>query len=138
MERWPFGERGGMSVAAFSSDDPLICAHQAVRLQILLRMCAGRYEETCMILNRLEIVYLCAGRREDADRVHADKIKLAPPASGDFGDGFFDRIRWWWDVRRTEARFQRGQLLVDEHLADLQRRAPWKSGQDADAVWGML
>lgn len=137
MARWPFGERGGLSVAAFSSDDPLVCAHQAVRLQILLGMVADRYEETCMVLNRLEIVYLCAGRREDADRVHADKIKLVAPASADFGDGLSDRLRWW-EVRQTEARFQRGQLLIDEHLADLQRRAPWKSGQDADAVWGSI
>lgn len=128
MTSWPFRQRGGLTDTPFSSDDPLICAHQALRLKILLAQWAGRYEQTWMIMNRLELVYLCAGRREDADRVHADKIALAAPASVDCGDGFIGKLRWWWQTRETEARFRHGQLIINENLAELNHRAPWRSG----------
>lgn len=128
MTSWPFGQRGGFTDTPFSSDDPLICTHQALRLKALLVQWAGRYEQSWMIMNRLELVYLCAGRREDADRVHADKIALATPVFVDRGDGFIGRLRWWWQTRETEARFQHGQLIVNENLAELDRHAPWRSG----------
>lgn len=137
MAPWPFGQRGGITTMPFTSDDPLICAHQAVRLKILLTEFEGRYEETCMVLNRLEIVYICAGRQEDADRVHADILALVAPPCTDSGQGIIGRLRWWWQVREVEARFRHGQWRIDEHLADLHKRAPWQSGRDADSVWGM-
>lgn len=142
MTLWPFGQRGGLTDQPFTSEDPKVCVHQAVRLKILLTKFSGRYEETWMVLNRLEIVYLCAGRREDADRVHADKIALvrrykAGPASGDEGEGIIGRLKWWWQIRETEACFRHGQLVIDAHLAELHRLAPWESGQDADSVSGM-
>lgn len=137
MTTWPFAQRGGITDPPFTSEDPLVCAHQALRLNTLLREFAGRYEETWVILNRLEIVYLCAGRRIDADRVHQDKLALVRPPSPEEGYGFFGRLRWWWDVNRDEMHYRRGQLAVDHHLADLDRLAPWETQQDADAVWGM-
>ncbi|MBG0738772.1 hypothetical protein IV500_04980 [Paeniglutamicibacter antarcticus] len=137
MAPWPFGQRGGLTVAPFSSHNPLVCAHQAARLQILLTEFEGRYEETSMVLNRLEIVYICAGRLEDGDRVHAVKLALVPPANADEGKGIIGRLRWWWEAREMEARFRHGQRAIDRHLADLHRCAPWKSGQDSGAVQGM-
>jgi hypothetical protein len=137
MALWPFGQRGGLIAVPFSSNDPLICAHQAVRLKILLAEFAGQYEETFLVLNRLEIVYICARRMQDADRVYADKLALVPPASGDEGHGIIGRLKWWWQIHQEETRFRRAQMAIDHHLADLHRRAPWKSGQDADTVWRM-
>lgn len=139
MAPWPFGQRGGLTVVPFSSEDPLVCAHQAVRLKILLSMFEGRYEETCMVLNRLEIVYLSAGRFEDADRAHAAKISMPRPASAeirDYGPGIIGRFGQWFQVLNIESRYRHGQMVIDTQLADLDRRAPWKSGRDADAVWG--
>jgi len=46
MAPWPFGQRGGLTEQPFTSDDPLVCAHQALRLQLLLAVFNGRYEET--------------------------------------------------------------------------------------------
>lgn len=137
MASWPFNQRGGMAVVPFQSNDPVICAHQAVRLKRLLKEFAGRYEETCMVLNRLEIVYICAGRMEDADRVHADKLALVPAAEAAEEQGLLGQIKWWWQTREHEARFTRGQLAVEHHLAELHRLAPWESDQGADSVRGM-
>jgi hypothetical protein len=106
----------------------MVCAHQAVRLKMLLTQFEGCYEETCMVLNRLEIVYFSAGRREDADRVHADKIALVEPSCNS-GDGILGRLRSAWQLRRSVARFRHGQRVIDHHLADLERLAPWESGQ---------
>ncbi len=127
MTTWPFGHRGGLTDAPFTSDDPLVCAHQALGLKTLLREFAGRYEETWMVLNRLEIVYLCAGRRIDADMVHKDKLALVRPATPKEGHGFFGRLRWWWQIQQEEMRFRRGQLAVEHHLSELDRLAPWNA-----------
>jgi hypothetical protein len=134
MATWPFKQRGGMAVVPFQSNDPVVCAHQAVRLKHLLAEVLGRYEETCMVLNRLEIVYICAGRMEDADRVHADKLALVPPTEPEEEPGMVGRFKWWWHVQRHEARFTRGQLAVDQNLSELHRLAPWESDQDTGAV----
>ena len=135
MAPWPFGARGGLTVMPFSSNDPLICAHQAMCLKGLLPQFEGRYEETCTVLNRLEIVYICAGRQEEADRVHTDKLALVePPCSDNSGRGIIGRLRWSWQVWEVESRFRHGQRVIDQHLADLHHRAPWQSGQDADTI----
>lgn len=44
MRRWPFGVRGGLTTVPFSSDDPVVCAHQAVCLKALLAHFEGDYE----------------------------------------------------------------------------------------------
>jgi hypothetical protein len=131
MTIWPFGQRGGLTVAPYTSEDPLVCAHQALGLQTLLREFAGRYHETWMVLNRLELVYICAGRRDDADRVYQDKLALVRPASPQEGAGIFGRLRWWWDVEQEEMRYRRGQSAVHHCLAKLHRLAPWDAGQPA-------
>lgn len=137
MAPWPFGGRGGLTVEPYASEDPRICAHQAVRLKMLLTEFEGRYEETWVILNRLEIVYISAGRRDDADRVHADKLALAAPhCSDNYGQGIIGRLLWSWQVWKVESRYRHGQMVIEQHLADLHRRAPWKSGRDAAADEG--
>lgn len=130
MAPWPFGGRGGLTTEPFTSEDPLVCAHQAVRLKMLLTEFEGRYEETWVTLSRLEVIYLCAGRRDDAARVHADKLALANPTRNTGG-----RVRSWWLAYKEESRYRRGQMIIEQHLADLHRRAPWKSGRGADAGW---
>ncbi|WP_422759179.1 hypothetical protein [Paenarthrobacter sp. C1] len=132
MGRWPFGVRGGLTTLPFSSDDPVVCAHQAVCLKALLAQFEGDYEATCMVLNRLEIVYFSAGRRQDADLVHADKIALVEPSHGS-GEGIVSRLLSSWRLHRSEARFRHAQRVIDYHLADLHRRAPWACGHEVDA-----
>lgn len=126
MAPWPFGARGGLTEEPFTSEDPRVCAHQAVRLKTLLREFDGRYEVTWMILSRLEIVYICAGRTEDAARVHADKLALVAPAWTSNSSW----IREWWNVHQVESRYRHGQWVIEQNLADLNRRAPWDSDQD--------
>lgn len=130
MGSWPFGTRGGLTEESFTSDDPRVCAHQAVRLKILLAEFEGKYEVTWMILSRLEIVYICAGRPEDAARVHADSLALARPAWTSDGNW----IREWWHVHQVESRYRHGQWVIEQNLADLDGRAPWDSDQDVDTV----
>ncbi|QOT19591.1 hypothetical protein [Paenarthrobacter sp. YJN-5] len=127
MGRWPFGQRGGLTEAPFSSNDPEVCAHQALRLQDMLREAAGRYAQAWMILDRLEIVYLCAGRREDADRAYQDKCALVRPASPEEGRGLFGRLKWWWQTNREEKQYRQGQRAVHRNLAALHRAAPWNT-----------
>lgn len=128
MGYWPFGQRGGVTVAAYSSLDPMVCAHQAVRLKTLLAQYAGQHEYTCMILDRLEISYLNAGRFDDAARAHSDKVNLKPPTMDSSAEGTPGKLRQWWQAHESEARFRHGQLIVNEALAELNRQAPWASG----------
>lgn len=133
MGRWPFGVRGGLTTMPFSSNDPAVCAHQAVCLKALLEQFEGMYEESCTVLNRLEVVYFSAGRRGDADRVHADKIALVEPAMNS-GEGLTGRIIRNFQILAMESRFRHAQRVIDQHLADLQCRAPWAYSHTVDAV----
>lgn len=132
-----FPRREGNSLLPFISEDPLVCAHQAIRLKVLLATVLGHHEETCVVLSRLELVYLCANRPEDADRVAASKRALVPPPAPDEGHGFSDRMAWLWRLHQTDMRFRRGQLAVEQHLADLHRLAPWEADSEIAKAWGM-
>jgi hypothetical protein len=131
---WPFDAPGGLHAAAHSNDDPVTAAVQAVRLEILAAMYEGHPEESSMILERLEIAYLQAGRPEDAARAHERRLIVLERI------GFADIERWersprWFKVltrrfrRRVQLRWESTRYLrilrvIDAHLADTDRRTP--------------
>lgn len=133
---WPFDAPGGLHVSAHSTGDPVTAAVQAVRLEILAAMYDGHPEETSMILERLEIAYLQAGRAEDADGAHQRRLIMLKRI------GYADIERWersprWFKVltrrfrSRVQSRWETTRYLrilrvIDAHLADTDRRAPRK------------
>lgn len=131
---WPLERRGGLTVSAHSTKDPVVAAAQMVRLEILASTYEGHPEESAMILARLEIACLQAGLPAEAAEVHDRAFVYAGRC------GFAAKERWersprWFRVltRRLRpvielfwenGRYRRMAAVLDHHLSDVDRRSP--------------
>lgn len=70
MRNWLFGSGPGMSTVAHSTSSLVVAAAQVVRLEILAAAYEGKPEESALILRRLEIACLQAGRPLEALAAH--------------------------------------------------------------------
>ena len=136
MSSWPFDRRGGLTEAEFASDDPVVCAYQMLRLEILLASLDGKPEESTMVLHRLEIACYGANRPEDAEAAHRRALVLIDRC-GEAAIEAWERLphlvrrlvgpfRDTIEQRYTDRRYRAGMKAVDKALTELQGRQPWK------------
>lgn len=128
--------RPGLTSAPYSTGNPVTAACQAVRLEILAAAYEGHPEETWMILNRLEIAYLQAGRPEEAAAAHHRAVASAG-RSGHAATEQWERSPRWFklltrrfrtqlELRWTGDRYLRGAKAIDAHLSDVARHTRGK------------
>lgn len=134
MTGWPFGGSRGLRPAPHSTNDPVLAGIQVIRLEILAVMYENRPEELSMILNRLEIACLEAGRPEDAAAAH-DRAMTAISRCGYAAKERWERSpRWFRALTRRfrgvvelvweDRQYRRISAVIDHHLADVFRRSP--------------
>lgn len=130
--RLTYLRRPGLTSPPYSTDNPVTAAYQAVRLEILAAAYEGRREEQWMILDRLEIAYLQAGRPEEAAAAH-DRAVASAGRSGYAAIERWERSPRWFKLltRRVRKRLEsqwtrdgylRGATAIDAHLSDIARK----------------
>jgi len=128
--------RPGLTPAPYSTDDPVTAAYQAVRLEILAAAFGGSPEEQWMILNRLEIAYLQAGRPEDAGAAHIRAMAM-PGRHGHAAIEQWERSPRWFklitrrfrtqlELRWTENRYLSAARSIDALLSETARSSSGK------------
>lgn len=124
--------RPGLTSSPYSTGNPVTAAYQAVRLEILATAYEGRSEEQWIILDRLEIAYLQAGRPEEAAAAH-DRAVASASRSGYAAIERWERSPRWFKVltrrfrkqledRWTGDSYLRGAKAIDAHLSDIARQ----------------
>lgn len=133
MRGWPFGGPG-MSTVAHTTTNLVVAATQMVRLEILAAMYEGQPEESALILRRLEIACLHAGRPLDAANVHDRALPYFARCGETARARWESSPRWFRQLagrfRPTiELLWENGQYrritsVINRHLADVDRPVP--------------
>lgn len=136
MNAWPFDHRGGLTETEFASDDPVVCAYQMLRLEILLASLAGKPEQSSMVLHRLEIACYGANQPDAAEEAHRRALVMIDRC-GDTAFEAWERLprivrrlagpfRDQIELIHTERLYRAGMKAIDKALTELQGRKPWK------------
>jgi hypothetical protein len=132
--RRAFDRSRGLTPAAHSTKDPVVAAAQMVRLEILASTYEGQPEESTMILSRLEIACLQAGRPDDAAAAHERALVYAGRCGFAAKERWERSPRWFRALTRRfrpavelfweNGRYRRMAAVLDHQLADVDRRSP--------------
>lgn len=136
MSSWPFDQRGGLTDAELHSDDPVVCAYQMMRLEILLASLTGKPEQSSMVLHRLEIACYGANKPVAAADAHSralaeiDRCGYAAVEAWERQPRLIRRLaaplRESFEARHTDRLYRAGMKAIDKALTELQTRSPWK------------